>query len=99
MLHAGCCRSAARLASDCRHAFARIVAADARAWSRTRLVWKTRVEFAQSSCPCHWAPLRARRMWPAARLLYIIWGSLGQRDKPHSYIIFYVHPVSGLTFV
>jgi hypothetical protein len=25
---------------------------------------------------------RARRMWPAARLLYIIWGSLGQRDKP-----------------
>ena len=21
-------------------------------------------------------------MWPAARLLYIIWGSLGQRDKP-----------------
>ena len=24
-------------------------------------------------------------MWPAARLLYIIWGSLGQRDKPREY--------------
>ena len=47
-----------------------------------RLVWKTRLEFAQRSCPCHWAPPRARRMWPPARLLYIIWSSLGQRDKP-----------------
>ena len=28
-------------------------------------------------CTCHWAPPRARRMWPDARLLYIIWGSLG----------------------
>ena len=43
----------------------------------TRLVWKTRLEFAQRSCTCHWAPPRARRMWPDARLLYIIWGSLG----------------------
>src|SRR5580704_3112879 len=42
-----------------------------------RLVWKTRLEFAQRSCTCHWAPPRARRMWPDARLLYIIWGSLG----------------------
>src|SRR3984893_10069157 len=48
----------------------------------TRLVWKTRLEFAQRSCPCHWAPPRARRRWPAATPLYIIWGSLGQRDKP-----------------
>src|SRR6266576_3536007 len=47
-----------------------------------RLVGKTRLEFAQRSCPCHWAPPRACRVWLAARLLYIIWGSLGQRDKP-----------------
>src|SRR6202035_2587673 len=50
----------------------------------TRLVWKTRLEFAQRSCPCHWAPPRARRRWPAATPLYIIWGSLGQRDKPQT---------------
>ena len=50
-----------------------------------RLVWKARLEFAQRSCSCHWAPPRARRMWPAVRLLYIIWGSLGQRDKPQSH--------------
>ena len=42
-----------------------------------RLVWNTRLEFAQRSCTCHWAPPRARRMWPDARLLYIIWASLG----------------------
>src|ERR1700738_2468463 len=52
--------------------------------ARHRLVWKTRLEFAQRSCPCHWAPPRARRRWPAATPLYIIWGSLGQRNKPLS---------------
>src|SRR5438105_14135145 len=56
-----------------------------------RLVGKTRLEFAQRSCPCHWAPPRACRVWLAARLLYIIWGSLGQRDKP--FILH--HPASG----
>ena len=47
-----------------------------------RLVGKPRLEFAQRSCPCHWAPPRACRVWLAASLLYIIWSSLGQRDKP-----------------
>src|SRR6266446_3419934 len=47
-----------------------------------RLVWKTRLELAQRSCPCHLAPPRGRRARLAARLLYIIWASLGQRDKP-----------------
>src|SRR5438105_15419253 len=49
-----------------------------------RLVGKPRLEFAQRSCPCHWAPPRACRVWLAARLLYIIWDSLRQRDKPRS---------------
>src|SRR5512133_1234696 len=47
-----------------------------------RLVWKTRLEFAQRSCPC---PLGAPSRPPhvaGRELIYIIWGSLGQRDKP-----------------
>jgi hypothetical protein len=36
-----------------------------------RLVWKTRLEFAQRSCPCHWAPPRARPPHVAGREAFI----------------------------
>jgi hypothetical protein len=48
--------------------------------SSGKLAWNSLRDRALATAP----PPRARRMWPAARLLYIIWGSLGQRDKPPS---------------